>query len=171
MRINAYYAYKYILCILWHLWFHCQDSNFQATRTSLHCNLKILMILKVVQCSLQWLGRCQCLACSSPGQEYCQCSRHPQTRSGTINMWNMYYMHNISLYIFYIFCIFCILNLNLLFIIMLYWALCVFITPTTTGQTGYQYRCVITNAAGASNSLGAILTVTWYATRLPSKIV
>ena len=26
------------------------------------------------------------LACASPGQEYCQCSRHPQTRSGTTNM-------------------------------------------------------------------------------------
>ena len=37
--------------------------------------------------------------------------------------------------IFYIFCILCIFNVNMLFRIMLYWALCVFIPPTTTGVT------------------------------------
>lgn len=37
--------------------------------------------------------------------------------------------------IFYICCIFCICNVNMLFRIMLYWALCVFIPPTTTGVT------------------------------------
>lgn len=33
------------------------------------------------------------------------------------------------------------------------------ITPTTTGQTGYQYRCVATNRSGTTNSRAATMTV------------
>jgi len=33
-------------------------------------------------------------------------------------------------------------------------------TPTTTGQTGKYHRCVVTNAAGSTNSDSAILTIT-----------
>jgi hypothetical protein len=33
-------------------------------------------------------------------------------------------------------------------------------TPTTTGQTGYYHRCIVTNAAGSTTSESVILTIT-----------
>ena len=53
----------YTLCILF--CFGCQDTNFQATRASLHCNLMILQIVEVLSttCATN-LAKIAATACS-----------------------------------------------------------------------------------------------------------